>query len=122
MMEHEVVVVSNRLRELFSLHKTSARDNHSPTRVSNRLRELFSLHGCVFGSEAVVDVCFKPLTRIIFTAHGDNGADDHPDGSFKPLTRIIFTAPYYLLLYNRSWMKVSNRLRELFSLHNRSFG
>ena len=137
-------VVSNRLRELFSLHPNieayviaknafqTAYANYfhctsfgcaprkSQWRVSNRLRELFSLHTAAdLLRKAGPYICFKPLTRIIFTARVMTwtGGSSWVHG-FKPLTRIIFTAQA------RCWMPmvvpmlvVSNRLRELFSLH-----
>ena len=62
---------------------------------------------------------FKPLTRIIFTALVALALSFGPcQNCFKPLTRIIFTAlPHRRYRGRRINLRVSNRLRELFSLH-----
>ena len=109
--------VSNRLRELFSLHKESihlhCRLDWFQTAYANYFhctsivltgtegrkksfkpltRIIFTAHQLALRRPVVNENSFKPLTRIIFTARDASGYRPDASTSFKPLTRIIFTA------------------------------
>ena len=114
--------VSNRLRELFSLHLVQTLRCRNLTQlVSNRLRELFSLHPHIF------QFGLRWKTPGFQTAYANyfhctllrRRCLQRCVQSFKPLTRIIFTALIPVQQTQGENKKVSNRLRELFSLHER---
>ena len=111
--------------------------------VSNRLRELFSLHQIVVLRSKTGRPCFKPLTRIIFTARRYPLRCQRPSSSVSNRLRELFSlhqscsaskvtahsefqtayANYfhctaYIFSHASCTAEiVSNRLRELFSLH-----
>ena len=106
-------------RIIFTAHRLGVLQRNCCHKVSNRLRELFSLHPVFTILSLSNTVGFKPLTRIIFTA---------PCCGAKPHTYIHEFQTAYANYFHCTIANVcpagftdygvSNRLRELFSLHN----